>query len=211
MKGGKIDRILIILTVGVCFLAAAAFISRIFMYTRRPGGSKVSRTLSDLRIMSAALETFYLYHGAYPASTTDTKQTFGFRAIPPDTPSFEAFPVSGFPPDPESYEASNHQVPFSLTTPISYLTSFIPDIYNPTRDPKSSRSDSGQPPFAYYSNGEQFLVWSAGPDGRYDIPWRDVELDDTTGSKRLLVDYTYNPTNGIASRGDLWRMKSPEN
>ena len=64
-------------------------------------------------------------------------------------------------------------------------------------------------PFAYHAVGnEGWIVWSAGPDGRYEIdPATDYDPAERV-PKASLTGKTYDPSNGSESRGDIWRTKN---
>ena len=62
-------------------------------------------------------------------------------------------------------------------------------------------------PYAYYTGGYGWILISAGRDGDYDIvPERDYDGRVKQPSERILL-LSYDPTNGLESDGDLWRVK----
>jgi hypothetical protein len=149
----------------------------------------VGRALSDMRSMATALESYYVDCNAYPAWTDQPGElqlprTGGAKAIP----SFMA-------------KTDKHQA-MTLTTPIAYMTSLFTDPF------------SGQPAstFVYYAAtvGEKkgWIIVSAGPDGRYDL---DTKLYDpalsAADATNVLAPFTFDPTNGVMSAGDIWRIK----
>lgn len=52
-----------------------------------------------------------------------------------------------------------------------------------------------------------WIVWSAGPDGDYDLDWK---LYDPTAENPALayLNSVYDPTNGAVSNGDIVRRKT---
>lgn len=59
-------------------------------------------------------------------------------------------------------------------------------------------------PYAYYSAGDSWILYSAGPDKDYDIdPVNDGD-DVFDPASLLLIMKTYDPTNGTVSDGDVW-------
>lgn len=89
-------------------------------------------------------------------------------------------------------------VPPALSTPVAYL-SFIPN------DPMQRNFHT---PFAYQSNNGLWILWSPGIDGEYDYTsQRELQSQETL--KGIISDYQYDPTNGVQSRGDLFRIFQP--
>jgi len=108
---------------------------------------------------------------------------------------------------------------FMLTTPISYVTNFFPD---PFADTKGST-------YGYYSQKTGWIVYSFGPDvdesGATGIPQAHGEIDyyvETLYNYRIAqptitlitgqgqgtaLAYTYDPSNGTGSAGDVYRVK----
>jgi hypothetical protein len=113
----------------------------------------------------------------------------------------------------------------TLTTPISYITSFFTD---PFADTKGAAFAYSPTPLGY---GTGWILWSYGPDvdenayqnATYPIGG-DIKVDapiagwtvqvaetyynagGTVPSGDLLL-LTYDPTNGTTSNGDVWRVK----
>ncbi|MFW6255454.1 MAG: hypothetical protein ACOC54_01435 [Candidatus Sumerlaeota bacterium] len=86
----------------------------------------------------------------------------------------------------------------ALTTPVAYLTSVLEDPY----------SFSGSGPYKYYRAGdESWILTSPGPDMVEDIdPVEDFEADVPQPSE-IILQKSYDPTNGTDSGGDIWRVK----
>lgn len=137
-----------------------------------------------------AIETFYNDANCYPAYTTETTHMTRVSGAPAGTPSFQNFKM------PQHPFTMDGQYPNmgSLTTPVSYLTHLLPDPFSPG----ASR------PFAYFGDCHGYLVWTTGPDGKFDIDWTkyDTSVPPTEAFK---TQYTYDPTNGVVSSGDIWR------
>ncbi len=147
--------------------------------------SKTKRTLADMRTLAKALEDYHADNGAYPVYTIDPKESI-------NASSYESSATECEP----NFAQSKVNGPAMLTTPIAYLTSLPYDIFSPA--PERT--------FNYYSDGVGWIVWSAGPDGVYDLDWTkysgaEPEIYD------LLAPWTYDPTNGTESPGDIVRMK----
>jgi len=89
----------------------------------------------------------------------------------------------------------------ALTTPVAYLTSIPTDPFANT---------GGLPP-GYLLSGDSYLLRSFGPDADEatggDLPWSDAEaMNALLADQPRLLPYTYDPSNGTFSEGDLWRV-----
>ncbi len=172
-------------------MVVAATLAVIFGYTAvqaepdREQGPKIykklGRAAADLRMVATGLEAYYIDNNKYPVSTTDAEAMDGGGKLPVGVPGFQRLVQSG---------------PHSLTTPIAYL-SRIPS------DPFAVESS----PYAYITRGKSWLLWSPGPDGRHDMDWTAFDPEAEKQSPVFRAAYSYDVTNGITSRGDLWRAK----
>lgn len=62
-------------------------------------------------------------------------------------------------------------------------------------------------PLAFYRWSEKWVLVSRGPDGRLDIEpalGHSHGEDNAVGLAHRLAPFTYDPTNGSSSAGDLW-------
>ena len=148
--------------------------------------SKVSRVRADQRSFATALEAYFVDNNAYPAMASDPDDYAGSKGLAEKgIPSFRR------------HKGPGH--PMALTTPIAYLTRHLPDAFG-------GEGDS----FGYYTvQGEKtsgWIVWSPGPDKRYDLDWKVYDPDVPQPSTEL-IPYMYDPTNGTVSRGDIFRVK----
>ncbi len=158
--------------------------------------AKVSRVASDLRVMDTAAQTYRIDTNKLPPT---------YRATAQDTRLYIA-----------RY----------LTTPISYMTTALPDPFNKVdTDPANRYLVAWGPDYYYFPDGKPsagqsatwggrfkniteisdgtnlkrhnfFYMFSLGPDQKFDIN------DPSFGSP---IDY-YDPTNGTVSRGDVIRI-----
>ncbi len=149
---------------------------------------KVSRVKADMRSLATAIEVYRLDHGEWPAMVpldltgSNTKwlaKSGGQRLMTVDSGSAERA---------------------GLTTPVAYLTSVFSDPFAPRGTP-----------YAYYHDREGFILISPGPDEDYDIQDPATVYDGSIPQpSELLVgggSWTYDPTNGMVSNGDVWRVK----
>lgn len=174
-------RLFSLLAFAAAVFFGAMIVRTIVSPTPKPG---VSRVRSDMRSLATAIETYKLDHDAYPA--------------------VEPFPAEHFAPT-EQPVAFNPPIGSgrirNITTPISYITSEFPDPHSPRRGET----------FAYYTDGDGWILISPGPDRIYDIVnpatvYTGSEEDFEIIHARL-APYTYDPTNGKDSGGDVWRVK----
>jgi hypothetical protein len=143
---------------------------------------KVSRAQSDMRSLATACEAYFVDNNAYPVCSTGANS---MNALP--HPSFRILTATerGF---------------MTITTPVAYITSYPAD---PFGEPKKT--------YSYYSDKKGWLLWSVGPDGKYDITGDQVAqlyqgqmpMEQT---RLKLLNYTYDATNGATSSGDIFRL-----
>jgi prepilin-type N-terminal cleavage/methylation domain-containing protein len=175
--------------------------------------SKVSRAKSDLRTLGTAVEAYLVDNNQYPLHML-VEQTVD-QSVDPWIP-----PASS----PGSWNEFHfsRKVSLSLTTPISYISSYPLDpfyVYNAPLDINNANLGKNPNPvraFYEYSNSKYassdpttiqvfqkayggYRIWSGGPDHvRRDIYLRTP----ATNSMRV-----YDPTNGTTSWGDIWRTQ----
>jgi thioredoxin-related protein len=148
-----------------------------------------SRTKATMRSVATGLESYFVDNNAYPAC-----------ALGSDPPS--AF--APFPRLKQRYSFRNYirGSASTITTPIAYISS--PYLIDPfSADEKEKRR-----PFSYYSMKNGWIVISVGPDRDYDInPERDYHGLKASQPEESLLLNAYDPTNGITSSGDIFRIK----
>lgn len=151
---------------------------------------QMDRIQRDMRAISRALETYRIDYNAYPVFTTNTEMQAGGRALPQGVPTFHrGLPQGNSAGTGTGGRRRDHSFLASLTTPIAYLTKM-------KEDPFGERSSS----YAYYHDGNEWVVWSPGPDGKYDV---DLEQFKTLPAGDFLAKFSYDPSNGTVSRGDI--------
>jgi hypothetical protein len=151
-------------------------------FTNRDGSvrAKASQTQSELRDLAVALEAYHADHHCYPA---------------PALSSDMGFPILGA----------------QLTTPVAYRTGLPVDPFKKRFDGKMQRPDALVYGYWIAPQGGWVLV-GVGPDKRPSI---DLEMlkkiyaaaGDAPMPTALLLTYTYDPTNGLTSSGDIFRVK----
>jgi hypothetical protein len=158
--------------------------------------SQVLRVKNDMRSMATAIESYYIDNNSYPAFTTDVAQSIHSgpsQKSPSEGWRLPAFRIQTVDTIPLQF--------MTLTTPVAYMTRYPDDPFT------NQQGHTYQ--FYSISNGNGWILWSPGPDGKYDIDWQKYELnpEETTKTLNILALKSYDPTNGTISGGDLWRIK----
>jgi prepilin-type N-terminal cleavage/methylation domain-containing protein len=197
---------LLIVVAIIAILAAIAVPNFLEAQTR----SKVSRTRADMRSLATALESYAVDHNKY---------AFYLNSADPDYPNYNRTASSD-----ERYE---HKVPFSLTTPVAYITSLPNDVFERVLSEENAENTRH---CYHYSNDQDFTSDPAGaPNSRELFPVRYLYTqvvqpgaatyasgsvvwtmishgpdrdDDNPDDGRPAC--SYDPTNGTVSNGDLY-------
>jgi hypothetical protein len=144
----------------------------------------VITTQSQMRSYATAIEAYNIDCSKYPISTMSPDLVISLS--PDSPPTFPSFNV---------YKGRSSAM--SLTSPIAYISTVSEDRFN-----------EGQP-FGYLTKDDHWLLFSPGPDRKIDLPWEEyIGLNIAeTSYEDWALPYTYDPTNGIVSDGDIWRVK----
>jgi prepilin-type N-terminal cleavage/methylation domain-containing protein len=247
LKGFTLIELLIVVAI-IAILAAIAVPNFLEAQVR----SKVSRAKTDMRTLATGLEAYYVDNNTYAASATNgdvgTLTTKGGFTVN-SALAASATSTGGGAQHRLTFACFAGGAPFTLTTPIAYLTS-IPN--DPFADTKGCV-------FGYYDASDSgWITWSYGPDtdeknwdGQIQAyllasswsgtaPATKMDYADTAGNgntgtgstpetmynpymtnpnsvltagttraadKIVSEAFTYDPTNGTSSKGDVWRVK----
>jgi hypothetical protein len=179
--------------------------------------AQVSRTRTDMRSLATAIEAYNIDCKVYPAFSVgpdSVNGTLGADNAASALPSFRA---------PEIVQGKPRFA--TLSTPLPYITSLPRDVFSPGRqatfvywsvtpgqaDPSGKIVGKDSP-----TSGTGWILVSPGPDGDYDVPvsWDAYDPRRPQPSPRLRSGvnangqaFTYDPTNGTDSGGDVWRVK----
>jgi RNA polymerase sigma factor (sigma-70 family) len=161
--------------------------------------AEVNRVRADMRAVATAIESYYVDNNSYPtwALGGDSRSVAQGNALLSGMPTFHrsvALPNAPF-------GAAGQ--PFSLTTPIAYMSRTMTDPFN--TGPNSN--------YSYFSVDDSqrrihgWILVSPGPDGVFNIrPQQDYDPSIAQPSPTLLR-LAYDPTNGTVSGGDIFRVK----
>ncbi|MBN1866374.1 hypothetical protein JW916_03685 [Candidatus Sumerlaeota bacterium] len=146
----------------------------------------VEQSTHDLGTLLSSIEEYRTDQGAYPPWTADPQRQAMFVSEK-RLPSFEASA-----PDDS----------------LSFFSMFYASPGYP-QDPYAPR-DGTRSTYAYWvsEGSEGFILLGRGPDGVFDVDFetlrRAYEPTRFAQEQTGLLAFTYDPTNGLVSAGDLW-------
>ncbi len=211
-KGFTLIELLIVVAI-IAILAAIAVPNFLEAQVR----SKVSRVKADQRSLATGLEAYYVDNNDFPEYAIGNAGANGFAGAwpPPGTAGTTgAGQILTF-----RVNTSGTEYFHTITTPQAYITGYFGD---PFADTKGCN-------FAYYKDTNGWIIASFGPDtdetecgdlgfaaaSGWDIT--TVYTSNQAQPSSLLLTgtnttvagdaYTYDPTNGTVTAGDVYRVK----
>jgi prepilin-type N-terminal cleavage/methylation domain-containing protein len=216
---------LLIVVAIIAILAAIAVPNFLEAQTR----AKVARVVSDMRTYSTALGTYQIDSSTYfpyysspskapaPTGVTDNiNSILATQAGHAEAANLKKLPSFAF------KNGAGATPPLSLTTPVSYLNTYVPDTF----------AQFKQATFGYVS-GPAYLIWSSGPDqvdqlnngnaaevmanAGQSLPSQYLIVGPGNGTTAPTAPtpfgaapgtglaFTYDSSNGTASAGDVYR------
>jgi prepilin-type N-terminal cleavage/methylation domain-containing protein len=175
------------------------------------GGSRRcynARAESEIRSLKNSLESFFIDNNQYLPMNRDQAlmdtQYSGLDKSDPSAPTIDiAYLAIG---DVKTGKR------LCLTTPVSYISSIPFDPFN---------GDGSESSYGYGSDGvSYYIITSWGPDkveglgGKDGFDERDFTGSDVSdrsrsglrGSRYVLADYKFDPSNGISSSGEIFSV-----
>ena len=214
-KGFTLIELLIVVAI-IAILAAIAVPNFLEAQVR----SKVSRVRTDHRSLATAIESYYVDNNSYPVYSNAKTDNVYASAPAGKLTTCRSFRI----------KTATALELLTLTTPIAYITSYFGDPFADTKGASFLYKSQGiagwilgsfGPDTDQESGGGQ-LNWcaSAFPRGTSDNPngqpGVETAYDPVNISQPSLTlicgggtkgAFTYDPTNGTVSSGDLWRVK----
>lgn len=210
LQGFTLIELLIVVAI-IAILAAIAVPNFLEAQVR----SKVSRVKSDHRSLATAIEAYYVDNNVYPAVSLDNVQSAD-SVVTPDNKG-------------RTFRLRNATQLSTITSPIAYITSYFGDAFADTRGLpfRYSADRAGWILGSFGPDGDEGaggdLDWAGGGNpyparvgaGNTDDAAVETVYDSRQSqpSPTLLTGrggtgaYTYDPTNGTVSQGDVWRVK----
>jgi prepilin-type N-terminal cleavage/methylation domain-containing protein len=211
-KGFTLIELLIVVLI-IAILAAIAVPNFLEAQIR----SKVSRVKADQRSLATAVEAYYVDNNLYPAMAKGNAGANGGVSLPPGTGTDGIYLVYTF----RVWRSVAERNTFhTLSTPISYIGTYFPDPF--------AKGHKGAT-FGYYHDTNGWILGSYGPDvddtgtnpgdlGMYDNGGIDTVYRSVIAQPSLTLQcgrstvgdqeaFTYDPTNGTISPGDVYRVK----
>jgi prepilin-type N-terminal cleavage/methylation domain-containing protein len=226
VKGFTLIELLIVVAI-IAILAAIAVPNFLEAQTR----AKVSRVRSDLRTLATAMESYYVDCGAYPQQSSSIRTVYtldgsGVFGVNDATSAADGALVLNMPTFRRKYNGNDRLM--TLTTPQSYITSYLSDTFATTRGASFSYSravgvSAGWILWSFGPDGDENKGQAAGPgtispamfggniavvNGRppfVETTYYNPSVNNPTPS--LTNNATYDPTNGTTSSGDVYRIK----
>lgn len=212
---------LVVLALLACVLVAVFAIR----HQRGVVRSNVAKTKADMRALATAIETYYLDNMLYPAMTIE-------RSLTPDASRYPADMRVG-----RTFRMKGNNALSTITTPVAYIEGYAVDPfaengaltyrYHTDRSgfilgsygPDSDAMEGGQ---LEWDCGDVYIVRQridehdyvrpvdpvpdAAVEYVYDSRWPQPS-NELLGGAATRGAYTYDPTNGLVSPGDVWRTK----
>ena len=221
LKGFTLIELLIVVAI-IAILAAIAIPNFLEAQMR----SKVARVKADQRSLATALETYYIDNNSYPAQQSSIgADGYGYNYTLPSNVA------GGLKYQPTFRMKSSLTDPLMLlTTPVSYISSIFVDPFSDTKGAAYAYSVSGYGPgwivWSYgpdvdenafdpgsdSKTGGDIIVHAAGSAGA--LTWDFPVVSETfynagmqNPTQILIIYATYDPTNGSASNGDVYRFQ----
>lgn len=219
LRGFTLIELLIVVAI-IAILAAIAVPNFLEAQVR----SKIARVNADIRSLTAAVESYRVDNNSYPLATRNVGELNTVnQKLGPNARGYHRRTFVRYMGGP------NNDTPiFSLTSPVAYMSSVPADPFASTPGCVYGYYSGRGDIVAAGNESDKFawIMWSFGPDrdeanlGQIQstdgpmLPHTLVVLALNRGQSDLLVaginalgeSFTYDPSNGTISAGDVWRF-----
>jgi len=224
-RGFTLIELLIVVAI-IAILAAIAVPNFLEAQVR----SKVSRSKTDMRTMATALEAYFVDNNTYAGSATDVTGTGLTVNSMLQPPAVGLGGAAGRLTHTTYRPVAADGMGLVLTTPIAYIGSYPRDPFADTKGSTFGYFNAADIGWIEWSYGPD--IDETPDNGQIQsklvtLPWAPVVFDgppvmtfesiynpyQSNPSLELMCGvinlnaYTYDPTNGTNSLGDIWRVK----
>lgn len=142
----------------------------------------LQQTNTDMRLVAEAVRSYTKTETELPAYTTNPAERLLFDSSS-SMPTFRRFEPGA---------------PDSLTTPIAHISRLPKDPFH---------MDDEFRTFSYWHDAKgKWIIISAGPDCEFDLTINTIQsILGSAEPAAQLLPFSYDPTNGILSKGDITR------
>jgi len=225
-RGFTLIELLIVVAI-IAILAAIAVPNFLEAQVR----SKVSRSKTDMRTMATAIEAYFVDNNTYVGSATDVTGTGLTVTSMLQPPAVGLGGAAGRLTHTTYRPTAADGMGLVLTTPIAYISSYPSDPFANTRGAAFgyfNAADIGWLTWSYGPDTDESPINGQIQSKLVSLPWAVVlyggapqmvfesiynpyqgnpSLELKCGKTPGLQAYTYDPTNGTNSLGDIWRVK----
>ncbi|MFH0793881.1 MAG: prepilin-type N-terminal cleavage/methylation domain-containing protein [bacterium] len=222
MRGFTLIELLIVVAI-IAILAAIAVPNFLEAQIR----SKVSRVKADHRSLATGLESYYVDNNLYPAWDCGLRGANAFAGATSGARKIHTFRIKTSATDPL----------LTLTTPTAYITNYFPDPFANTKGSTFGyyADTAGWILYSYGPDTDEGVTQTANSPGdlakglpvgcttvgaasilaaQYNTSPESAYSSSVSQPSPTLIAgpssndaFTYDPTNGTVSPGDVWRVK----
>jgi len=164
-----------------------------YVYSETEAGTGANKCKKQLRSISDSAKSYFLNGPQWPKASLLSEGEYDYSVLP--RASLEDITQAG--------NLETIVDPFAVQEayyPFSYILLSPGDNFY---RPKTLGFAGPQ-----YIVGEKgFVFWMRGPDGIFTKELTQEFNDAVNGKEHSIIEYSYDPTNGTISQGDLWELR----